>query len=101
MKNLLGIDYIKDTQCGFKLFTRETARSIFLNMHLNRWAFDVEMFYIANQFNIPVKEISVSWAEMAGGNLNLAPASISFIRDFVSLVSFYKSGWWRIQPVSN
>jgi len=33
---------IQDTQCGFKLFTRASARTAFEGMHINRWIFDVE-----------------------------------------------------------
>ena len=47
---LIGLKDIKDTQCGFKLFTRKAANSIFFNMHLTRWAWDVEMLYIAKRY---------------------------------------------------
>lgn len=33
----------RDTQCGFKLFTRASARSIFPGAHIQRWIFDVEL----------------------------------------------------------
>jgi dolichyl-phosphate beta-glucosyltransferase len=48
--NLIGIKDIKDTQCGFKLFSRKAAHEIFLRMHLMRWAWDVEMLYIAGKY---------------------------------------------------
>jgi dolichyl-phosphate beta-glucosyltransferase len=47
--NLIGIKDIKDTQCGFKLFTRKAAHKIFFRMHLLRWAWDVEMLYVAGK----------------------------------------------------
>ena len=47
---LIGLRDIKDTQCGFKLFTRKAANLIFFNMHLKRWAWDVEMLYIAKKY---------------------------------------------------
>jgi dolichyl-phosphate beta-glucosyltransferase len=47
---LIGISDIKDTQCGFKLFTRKAAHDIFFKMHLMRWAWDVEMLYIAEKY---------------------------------------------------
>jgi dolichyl-phosphate beta-glucosyltransferase len=49
VRALIGIRDIKDTQCGFKLFTRKSAREIFYRMHLTRWAFDVEMLYLAQK----------------------------------------------------
>lgn len=34
---------IKDTQCGFKLFTKSSAVRLFKTLHLQRWAFDIEV----------------------------------------------------------
>jgi dolichyl-phosphate beta-glucosyltransferase len=96
VKTAIGIDYIKDTQCGFKLFSRRAARRIFTNMHLNRWAFDVEMFYIGKMLNIPVKEVAVNWREIDGSKLNVVAASISFIRDYLSILFFYNFKIWTI-----
>lgn len=35
-------------------------------MHLNRWAFDVEIFMIANNYKIPFKEVPVNWEDKEG-----------------------------------
>lgn len=48
---------IQDTQCGFKLFTKDAARLIFPAMHTRRWAFDIEMIVIAESLGIPIKEV--------------------------------------------
>lgn len=48
---------IRDTQCGFKLFTRKSAQILFSNLHLDRWAFDIELIYIAEQLKIPLIEV--------------------------------------------
>ena len=96
VKTAIGINYINDTQCGFKLFTRRAAYKIFTNMHLNRWAFDVEMFYIGKALNIPVIEKAVNWREIEGSKLNVFAASISFIRDYFSIIFFYSFKIWNI-----
>jgi dolichyl-phosphate beta-glucosyltransferase len=33
----LSVRGIKDTQCGFKLVTREAAILLFSNLHVERW----------------------------------------------------------------
>ncbi|SJX61312.1 related to dolichyl-phosphate beta-glucosyltransferase [Sporisorium reilianum f. sp. reilianum] len=38
---------IKDTQCGFKLFTRPTAHVVFPASHIDGWIFDVELLILA------------------------------------------------------
>eukprot|EP00124_Ichthyophonus_hoferi_P000684 Ihof_evm13s27 gene=Ihof_evmTU13s27 len=47
---------VKDTQCGFKLFTRSSARILFSNLHLERWCFDVELLYTAQGMGMPIIE---------------------------------------------
>ena len=48
---------IKDTQCGFKLFTRRSARLLFRNLRLRRWCFDVELISLALALGIPLREV--------------------------------------------
>lgn len=50
---------IRDTQCGFKLFTRQAAKLLFPNIHLERWAFDIELIYLADHLHIPMVEVSL------------------------------------------
>ena len=54
---LLCTSRVRDTQCGFKLFTRAAARFLFSNLHLERWAFDIELIYLAEVFQIPIAEV--------------------------------------------
>ncbi|XP_053157175.1 dolichyl-phosphate beta-glucosyltransferase isoform X2 [Hemicordylus capensis] len=60
----LCVKEIKDTQCGFKLLTREAASQTFSALHIERWAFDVELLYIAQCFKMPVAEVAVNWTEI-------------------------------------
>jgi len=60
---------IKDTQCGFKLFTKETAQMLFPLLTLSRWGFDFELLSLAKKFGIPVKEVSVAWYNSEGTRL--------------------------------
>ena len=50
---------VKDTQCGFKLFKNESAKQIFRNIHLERWAFDIEVIYIAEKLKYNIIEVSL------------------------------------------
>jgi dolichyl-phosphate beta-glucosyltransferase len=46
---------VEDTQCGFKLFTRAAAARIFPVQHIERWAFDVELLFLAaGSTSIPI-----------------------------------------------
>lgn len=56
---LLCTRNVKDTQCGFKLFTRATARQLFQDLHLERWSFDIELIYVAESLSIPLVEVFI------------------------------------------
>jgi len=62
--HFIGIRAIKDTQCGFKLFTRRACAMIFPSMHVERWAFDVECLYLAERQGVPMVEVPVTWHEV-------------------------------------
>ena len=62
---------IRDTQCGFKLFSRASLPFIVPYMHCEGWIFDVEMLMLAEFANIPVVEVPVGWREVMGSKLNV------------------------------
>ncbi|KAK9283016.1 hypothetical protein L1049_011243 [Liquidambar formosana] len=86
---------IRDTQCGFKMFTRAAARKLFTNIRLKRWCFDVEVVYLCKLFGIPIIEISVNWSEIPGSKVN--PLSIPNMLWELALMSLgYRTGMWQI-----
>jgi len=50
-----------DTQCGFKLFTRECAEFIFSRVRLSNFSFDVEALLMARLGGFRIKEVSIEW----------------------------------------
>ncbi|XP_026667797.1 dolichyl-phosphate beta-glucosyltransferase isoform X2 [Ceratina calcarata] len=94
---LWGVRGIRDTQCGFKLLTRESARSIFQALHVERWAFDVEMLYIARVLNIPITEIPVNWTEIEGSKIVPFWSWLQMGIDLFFIWYKYRIGAWRIK----
>ncbi|KAK4279883.1 hypothetical protein QN277_011587 [Acacia crassicarpa] len=86
---------IRDTQCGFKMFTRAAARKLFTNVRLRRWCFDVELVYLCKWFGIPVSEISVNWSEIPGSKVNLLSIP-NMLWELLFMSMGYRSGIWRI-----
>jgi dolichyl-phosphate beta-glucosyltransferase len=62
LRILLGLRY-KDTQCGFKAFTRAAAMQLFPRQTIERWGFDFELLYLAKRLRLKVVEIPVEWAD--------------------------------------
>jgi dolichyl-phosphate beta-glucosyltransferase len=65
----LGLKF-KDTQCGFKAFTRRAAEAIFPLQKIERWGFDPELLFIANKFGFKVAEVPVEWAHSGGTRIS-------------------------------
>lgn len=56
----LGLQF-KDTQCGFKAFTRRAAHAILPLQRIDRWGFDPEILFLARKFGFRVEEVPVLW----------------------------------------
>ena len=56
-----GLWEIKDTQCGFKCFTKRSVEDIFPRCRIDRFSFDVEMLVIAKLLGYKIKEVPIRW----------------------------------------
>ena len=97
---------IRDTQCGFKLFTRRTARVLFTNLHLEGWTFDIDIIFMAEKLGIPISEVAVRWHEVEGSKLiqnkfDIIVTSIRMARDMLCLRIAHFAGIWKIYPRSD
>jgi dolichyl-phosphate beta-glucosyltransferase len=60
MVRLAAIGGIRDTPCGFKLFTRAAARDLFARAAIDGFAFDVEVLWLARG-RYRIAEVPVVW----------------------------------------
>uniref|UniRef100_A0A5S6QVP3 Dolichyl-phosphate beta-glucosyltransferase n=1 Tax=Trichuris muris TaxID=70415 RepID=A0A5S6QVP3_TRIMR len=96
---LFCVRTVRDTQCGFKLFTRTAAATLFPILHMERWAFDVELLFLAERLRIPIAEVAVNWHEVEGSKLNPLVASFEMGLDIVMIWLRYTLGTWQVVPV--
>ncbi|KAL5513320.1 hypothetical protein ACEPAH_3719 [Sanghuangporus vaninii] len=93
---LIGVGHVRDTQCGFKLFSREAARAIFPYQHLTGWIFDVEILLLAKMQSIPVAEVPINWSEVPESKLRLMKDSLLMFRDLLVLRANHLTGRWAV-----
>ena len=74
----VGLPYL-DTQCGFKLFSREAAQQIFRRQRLDRFGFDVEILYLAKKLGFRIIEIPVRWNDVEGTKVSLLSGADAFL----------------------
>ena len=65
-----GLWDIKDTQCGFKAFSREVVNDVFPRLTIDRWAFDVEILVITKKNNYKIKQVPITWINDAHSKVN-------------------------------
>ena len=78
-----------DTQCGFKLFSRQAAEPIFAAQRLERFGFDVEILYLARKFGFRVAEVPVRWNDVEGTKV----AAFSGADAFLDIIRVRKNDW--------
>ncbi|MCJ1403508.1 dolichyl-phosphate beta-glucosyltransferase [Xylographa trunciseda] len=86
---------IRDTQCGFKLFSRPSLPYIIPYMHSEGWIFDVEMLMLAEAAGIPVVEVPVGWKEVKGSKLNVLWDSLGMAWSLAILRAAWMFGVYR------
>jgi dolichyl-phosphate beta-glucosyltransferase len=69
LRIILGLQF-KDTQCGFKAFTRRAAQTILPLQRIERWGFDPEILFLARKFGFKVDEVPVRWGHSGGTRIN-------------------------------
>lgn len=80
MNMVLGLG-ISDTQCGFKGFTREAAKSIFPVLTIQGFGFDVELLYIAKKYGMQIQSIPVNLRYTEDSKINIVSDSVKMVLD--------------------
>lgn len=82
---MLAIKGIADTQCGFKVFTREAAQEVFKRCKLNGFSFDLEALMIARDLGYKIEEIPIRWMHQEGSKVRVLRDGTRMVLDLVKL----------------
>jgi dolichyl-phosphate beta-glucosyltransferase len=64
---------VKDTQCGFKGFTRAAAQDLFGQQKVRSIVFDVELIYLARRRGYDLKIVPILWSDRRGSRMKPRP----------------------------
>lgn len=93
-RRLLVLRDLKDTQCGFKLFTRGAGRRIFGLVHTENFAFDFEALLLARRLGYAIAEVGVLWC-------NDPDSRVHIIRDPVRMLGSLAAIRWRLRHLEH
>jgi dolichyl-phosphate beta-glucosyltransferase len=60
---------VKDTQCGFKGFTREAAQDLFALQRITSIVFDVELIHLARRRGYRIAVVPIRWEDVRGSRM--------------------------------
>lgn len=92
---LLAVPGVKDTQCGFKLFSAEATKTLFpklfvygqQNQALDPFtgAFDVELLFLARKLGFKIKEVPINWYHHETNRVSPIKDSLRMFRDILKI----------------
>lgn len=82
---VLGVRGFLDTQCGFKLLEGEAARRLFADLKIERFAYDVELVWLAQRLGYRVVEVGVTWANSPRSSVDPLRDSTRMMWDVVRM----------------
>ena len=87
---VVGIQ-VHDSQCGFKLYTREAADKLILAQTIMGFSFDLEHLYLAQKYELKIAEVPVQWIDAPGSKVDTHKEVQRFMRDLMII----KLNDWR------
>jgi dolichyl-phosphate beta-glucosyltransferase len=82
---LIGVRGLRDTQCGFKLLDGDVARQLFAELQIQRFAYDVELVWLARRHGYGVVEVGVRWKDSPSSKVNPLTDSFRMLMDVIAL----------------
>jgi dolichyl-phosphate beta-glucosyltransferase len=82
---LLVLPGIRDTQCGFKLFTSEAAEACFAPLETFRFGFDAEVLVRAHRRGWEIAEVPVQWRHVEESRVGGIGDALRMLYDLVML----------------
>jgi dolichyl-phosphate beta-glucosyltransferase len=64
---------VRDTQCGFKGFTRSAAHDLFGQLRITSIVFDVDLIYLARRRGYRIATVPIIWADRRGSRMHARP----------------------------
>ncbi|NWJ44450.1 MAG: glycosyltransferase family 2 protein [Chloroflexi bacterium] len=76
---------VRDTQCGFKLFTKQAAHRLYAAQTISGFSFDLEILYLSSKLGYKIAEVPVEWVDAPGSKVDTSKEVQRFLRDLVKI----------------
>jgi glycosyltransferase involved in cell wall biosynthesis len=76
---------VRDTQCGFKVFTRKATADIFPLLTIKRFAFDAEIIFLAGKKKYRIKEMPITLQNPERSSIRIVRDSANMLYDLMRI----------------
>ena len=83
---------IRDTQCGFKLFTAEAAVAVFGVLVTTGWSFDLEALALARHQGYTIAEVPVTWTDDPRSRIHPLRDAVRNVTEYLRISRDFRSG---------
>ena len=87
---------VRDTQCGFKAFTAESARELFGVARIDGWAFDLEILALARRRGWAIAEVGVEWTDDRRSRVNPLVDMWKVVREALTIRKNIRRGIYEL-----
>jgi dolichyl-phosphate beta-glucosyltransferase len=95
----LALSGVNDSQCGFKMFTRDAVEAIFPLVRVDGWAFDLEVLVIARIQQLRVVEVPIEWHYRSQSRVRLLRDGAGMLRELLQIRRRARQGVYDRLPV--
>ncbi|MFA9566236.1 MAG: hypothetical protein ACERLM_16290, partial [Acidimicrobiales bacterium] len=98
LTHLVLLGQHRDTQCGIKALRRDAAQAIFGRTRVDRFAFDVEMFYLIERYRFSLIELPVKVENSERSTVRIIPATVGLVGDLFRIRVRARQGLYDLDP---
>lgn len=95
LTHLVLLGHFRDTQCGLKGFRGDIATALFQRTRIDGFAFDVELFIMAEQDQLSLLEIPVTVTNRPGSSVSLIGDTAALVKDLFRIRRWAGEGRYR------
>jgi putative flippase GtrA len=88
----------RDTQCGLKAFRSDVARLLFSQSRVDGFAFDVELFHLAERHRLSLTEVPVRVANSSRSTVRVVRHAAELVRDLFRVRRWGREGVYDADP---
>jgi putative flippase GtrA len=82
----------RDTQCGLKAFRSDVAKMLFSKARIDGFAFDVELFHLAERHRLSLVEVPVEVANTEASTVQVGSDAMRMVKDLLRIRQWASAG---------